>query len=88
VGEPQRNFSTGKLTSPGKAYIFVKPVGGWKTTARFDAELTATDEKTDDGLGWSAAVTANKAVVGAIVPGRGLRVRALKDNSSKQPEPP
>jgi hypothetical protein len=50
VGAPQLNFSTGKLTGPGKAYIFVKSVGGWKATARFDAELTATDEKTDDGL--------------------------------------
>jgi hypothetical protein len=45
VGAPQLNFSTGKPTGPGKAYIFVKPVGGWKTTPKFDSELTATDEK-------------------------------------------
>jgi hypothetical protein len=67
VGAPQLNFSTGTPTGPGKAYIFVKPPGGWKSTPKFDAELTATDEKTDDLLGWSAAITGNTAVVGAIV---------------------
>jgi len=63
---PQLNFSTGTATGPGKAYIFVKPAGGWKTTSQFNAELTASDGQTSDLLGWSAAVTSNKAVVGAI----------------------
>lgn len=53
-------------SAQGKAYVFVKPAGGWKTTSRFDAELTASDGQTGDRLGWSAAVTDKLAVVGAI----------------------
>jgi FG-GAP repeat len=67
VGAPQLNFSTGTPTGPGKAYIFVKPAGGWKTTSKFNAELTASDGQTGDALGWSAAITSNIAVVGAVV---------------------
>ena len=67
VGAPQLNFSTGTFTGPGKAYTFVKPAGGWMTTAKPDAELTASDGKTGDALGWSAAITSNTAVVGAVV---------------------
>lgn len=51
----------------GKAYVFVQPKGGWKTTANFNAELTPSDGKAGDVLGWSAAITSNTAVVGAVV---------------------
>ena len=67
VGAPQLNFSTGKTTGPGKAYVFVKPSAGWKTTATFNAKLTASDGQTGDVLGWSAVVSGNKAVVGSVV---------------------
>jgi FG-GAP repeat protein len=53
--------------SEGKAYVFVQPAGGWKTTSKFNAELTASDGKAGDMLGWSAAITSNTAVVGAVV---------------------
>jgi trimeric autotransporter adhesin len=49
----------------GKAYIFVKPAGGWITTSEFNAELTLSDGQMDY-LGWSAAVSHNAALVGAI----------------------
>jgi hypothetical protein len=50
----------------GKAYVFVKPAGGWKTTSAFNAELTLPDGQMDY-LGWSAAITDKFAVVGAVV---------------------
>jgi|HubBroStandDraft_6_1064221.scaffolds.fasta_scaffold33456_3 hypothetical protein len=67
AGALQYNFSTGKGTGPGKAYIFVKPATGWKTTSVFNAKLTAGGGVTGDVLGWSAAISANTAVVGAVV---------------------
>ena len=66
VAAPQFNFSTGQGTGPGKAYIFEKAASGWKTTATFNAKLTAYDGVTGDALGWSAAITSNTAVVGAV----------------------
>jgi hypothetical protein len=66
AGAPQENFATGKPTGPGKAYIFVKPASGWKTTSVFTAELTAYDGVTGDFLGWSAAISSNTALVGAV----------------------
>jgi hypothetical protein len=66
AGALQYEFSTGTPTGPGKAYIFVKPTGGWKTTTKFNAELTASDGQKGDVLGWSAAITGNTAVVGAV----------------------
>jgi len=50
----------------GKAYIFVQTAGGWKTTSKFNAKLTASDGKAGDVLGWSAAITSNTAVIGAV----------------------
>jgi hypothetical protein len=63
----QENFSTGTFTGPGKAYVFVKPADGWKTTSKFNAELTASGGQMGDAFGWSAAVTGNTAVVGAVI---------------------
>jgi hypothetical protein len=53
-------------TGPGKAYIFVKPMGGWKTTSHFTAELTPSDGIPGEAFGWSPAVTNGLAVVGAV----------------------
>jgi len=66
VGAPQQDFSTGTATGPGKAYIFVKPASGWKTTTAFNAGLTASDGVTGDAFGWSAAITSDTALVGAV----------------------
>jgi FG-GAP repeat len=53
-------------TGAGKAYIFVKPASGWKTTSHFTAELTASDGNPGDAFGWSPALTSNRAVIGAV----------------------
>lgn len=50
----------------GKGYVFVEPAAGWATTSKFNAELTLSDGQADF-LGWSAAITDNTAVVGAVV---------------------
>lgn len=52
-------------TGDGKAYIYVKPAGGWKTTSHFTAELTVSDQNPD--FGWSGAITDDRAVIGAVV---------------------
>jgi hypothetical protein len=49
----------------GKGYIFVEPATGWATTSASNAELTLSDGQTDY-LGWSAAITDTRAVLGAI----------------------
>lgn len=67
AGAPQFIFSSGTGAGPGKAYVFLKPATGWKTTGKFNAELTASDGVTGDALGWSAAITSNTALVGAVV---------------------
>ena len=67
AGAPQYIFSSGTGAGPGKAYVFVKPATGWKTTENFNAELTASDGVIGDALGWSAAITSNTALVGAVV---------------------
>lgn len=66
VGAPQVKFPTGKGTGPGKAYIFIKPASGWKTTSAFSAKLTASGGKTGDAMGWSAAISSNLALLGAV----------------------
>jgi hypothetical protein len=44
----------------------MKPASGWKTTSAFDAKLTASNGLNGDLFGWSAAITSNTAVVGAV----------------------
>jgi hypothetical protein len=50
---------------PGKAYVFVKPAGGWVTTSSFNAELTASDGVATDGFSNSVAITGSTVVVGS-----------------------
>lgn len=54
VGSPYRNV--GATVSPGVAYVFVKPAGGW-TTGTQTAELTASDGGGDDHLGSAGSVS-------------------------------
>jgi hypothetical protein len=65
VAAPQGGSSS--ATGPGKAYIFLEPTAGWKTTSAFTAELTAAGGLTGDNFGFSAAIsgTGTMAVVGA-----------------------
>jgi len=62
IGAPQ---ASGKVVAQGKAYIFVEPKGGWKTTSHFNAELTASNAQFDNGLGVSVSINGNTVVAGA-----------------------
>ena len=60
VGAPQRQPAIG----PGAAYLFVKPVEGWKN-AHETAELTASDGVVNDGLGTSVSISGDTIAAGA-----------------------
>lgn len=49
----------------GAIYVFVRPAYGWQTTAKFDAELYASDRRYSDQFGGSVAFSGNTIVVGA-----------------------
>lgn len=48
----------------GAAYVFVKPVTGWKSMTQ-TAKLTASDGAEKDQFGYSAAINADAIVIGA-----------------------
>ena len=64
VGQPD----TYPYTTPGAAYVFVKPANGWKHATQ-TAKLTASDGQTGDELGCSAAISGRTIVSAA--PGNG-----------------
>jgi hypothetical protein len=49
----------------GAAYVFVMPAGGW-VNATQSAELTASDGRAGDALGWSVAISGSTIVAGAL----------------------
>jgi len=51
--------------SPGAAYVFVEPSGGW-TDMTETAKLTASDGKPGDAFGNSVSISANTIAVGAF----------------------
>lgn len=61
VGAPQTLCSN----SPGKAYVFVKPAGGWKGSLTETAQLTAADGLAGDALGTSISISGGTVVAGA-----------------------
>jgi len=56
--------SNGISAGPGAAYLFVEPATGWTDTTE-TAKLTASDAVAGSGFGFSVALDANAAVVGA-----------------------
>ncbi len=54
-----------KGTDSGSAYVFVKPAGGWVTTATFNAKFTASDGAANDFFGSSVALSGDTSIVGA-----------------------
>jgi len=50
---------------PGAAYVYVRPLSGWKSTSKYAAKLTASDGKTDDWFGFAVGVHGNTVVAGA-----------------------
>ncbi len=60
------NLSGVCSNGPGKAYVFVKPAGGWATTSTFDAELTPSDGGTaQDSFGLPVSIGGDTVVVGS-----------------------
>ena len=57
------NFS--KQSSPGAAYVFVKPAGGWKNMTE-TVKLTASDGLNGDAFGNSVSISGNTIAVGAF----------------------
>jgi len=55
----------------GAAYVFVKPVGGWKGGTQ-TAKLTSSDGQSQDFFGASTAASGNTLLVGAIGAGHKL----------------
>jgi hypothetical protein len=56
VGAPQ---ASGQVGWQGKAYIFEKPKGSWKSTSNARAVLTASNAQFDNGLGVSVSLGGN-----------------------------
>jgi hypothetical protein len=51
-------------STPGEAYVFVKPAGGWHNMTE-TAKLTASDGTTTDLFGWSVGMSGDTIAVGA-----------------------
>jgi hypothetical protein len=49
---------------PGKAYVYIKPPGGWKNMTQ-SAELTASDGASGAFFGFSVRLSGSTVVVGA-----------------------
>jgi len=62
VGAIEQNY---QHHGPGAAYVYVKPVDGWKSTSNFAAKLTSSDGKVDDWFGAAVGVYGNTVVAGA-----------------------
>jgi hypothetical protein len=61
VGADESGIST------GTAYVYEEPAGGWQTTSKPTAILTASDRAEDDLFGLSVAISGNTIAVGAPV---------------------
>ncbi len=52
------------FTSPGQAYVYVQPPGGWRNMTQ-TAELTSSDGMDLDSFGYSVSISGSTVVVGA-----------------------
>jgi IPT/TIG domain/FG-GAP repeat len=60
-----RQHLVSEYADQGAAYVFSEPSGGWSGSQTQAQELTASDGKTDDGLGDSIAISGNMIIAGA-----------------------
>jgi len=51
-------------STPGEAYVFVKPAGGWHNMTE-TAKLTPSDGAMGDRFGWSVSISGGTIVIGA-----------------------
>ena len=63
VGAPNKTNS-GPANYAGAAYVYEKPIGGWKNMTE-NAKLTASDEESSNKFGYSVSVSKENIVVGA-----------------------
>jgi hypothetical protein len=63
VGSPPNPFNNN--AGPGRAYIYVRPSGGWSGQLTQTAELTASDGANGALIGTSVSISGNTAVAGA-----------------------
>jgi hypothetical protein len=63
VGAPDATI--GSNSAQGAAYVFVRQAGGWATTSRFKAKLTASDGTAGDSFASSISLAGNTLVAGA-----------------------
>jgi formylmethanofuran dehydrogenase subunit D len=59
AGAPGHNYGT------GAAYVFQEPDGGWKTSSKFNAALTAKAGKKGGAFGQSVSIKGHTVLVGA-----------------------
>ena len=57
--------AVGSNEHQGAAYVFRMPASGWARATRQTAELTASNGRQGDGLGWAVGVSGNTIVAGA-----------------------
>ena len=57
--------SYGHNNFQGTAYVFAEPSGGWSSMTQ-TAELTASDGKGSDDLGFSSSISGSTVVIGAV----------------------
>ncbi|HVI09342.1 MAG TPA: hypothetical protein VND65_13720 [Candidatus Binatia bacterium] len=65
VGAANTSNFAAPQSSPGAAYVFVEPSGGW-TDMTETAKLTASDGKPGDAFGDSVSISGNTIAVGAF----------------------
>ncbi|MET9020692.1 Ig-like domain repeat protein, partial [Actinopolymorpha sp. NPDC004070] len=60
--------ATSDTTSPGSAFVFVKPQTGWASTTTPTAKLTPSDSAAADRFGWSVAISGDANTVAGGAP--------------------
>ena len=61
--------TVGSNSGQGALLVYHEPTTGWRTTSRFNAELSASDGAANDNLGVSAAVNGSTIIGGATKSG-------------------
>ena len=64
-------MTTTTAVPPVRAYVFVKPVGGWADSLYEETKLTASDGSNQDDFGTSVSISGDTIVVGATGDGGG-----------------